>query len=214
MATHAPAPVLPHPEPWSARLQHARPDSTTSLTSAFQWVHSALDRILHTSLLTSTELLAVFANRRLTCSSAFSGIGTPEVAHQVITRSTQAYFKNAIPHTGEQATLNITTAYAVEWNTACRAELKVLPHGPSHIFGNMIDFCTYNIKVQCGLLPKHTPKPNSFLRNVMPRAPCCLTAFCHIHNQERPAYAVSNSLQIQGLHMHRKRVKNAAQQNA
>eukprot|EP00959_Pyramimonas_sp_CCMP1952_P466152 9489502-Pyramimonas_sp.AAC.2 len=72
----------------------------------------------------------------VTVSTAFSGVGAPEVALESL-------------YLGACHWCNVTAScmvahrpkclFAFDCNAACRAELTVLPHGPACVFGDVLD---------------------------------------------------------------------------
>ena len=170
-------------ELWSTRLEHEPQAQVTDITGAFQWLHTALDKLLHCSLISASELMAIFARRLVTCSSAFSGIGTPETSHNVIVKSLPAYC-SARGIEPPSNMLAMSSQYAVEWDRACIAELLVHPAGPQHIFGNILNFCEPRVVMSCGLASAGMCKPNHVLRQTMPFARCQRKAFCWRHRAQ------------------------------
>ncbi len=69
----------------------------------------------------------------LTISTAFSGIDCPGISLNMLVEELHHVFP-ALPH--------VRNLCAIEAHAECIRELMLMPHGPAHVFGNILDFCT------------------------------------------------------------------------
>lgn len=151
------------------------PTRTTSVADAMMWCRHALH---HAATLFGhppdmDRLAATLTGRCLTTSSSFSGIGTPEIADEIIAATVNTMFSGL----AKGATLEFMPVSTVEMSGKCQEELLCLPKPPKHVFTNILFFLPLHVQRACGL---HgcLPLPNSELKTLILTCEPSLRAWC------------------------------------
>ncbi len=187
----------------------AEPIAVSDLDGSMHWCQHALTQLCRHAgakeiCLRLSNGFSAYSNGTgvITTSTAFSGVGTPEVADEVIAATAATFLDNEWQDSwGERPqTPTFRCEFAVDKSTACQEELLVLPGGPKHVFENIAEFCpqegrrmyglvkgtpaeTDNSKLEEALLVTHRPKL---------RAGCvacgmpCLLRRCDVHTAGSP----------------------------
>ena len=130
-----------------------------NLHDAMSWCTQTLHRIVTYGLMIARSVAQLVANRRLTTSSCFSGMGTPEIADAIISNSVQEFIKHHwdaswgdIPE-GPEGGLDTSCAYAADFDAKCREELLAVPGKtcPQHVFGDVREVVAQDIRQAVGL---------------------------------------------------------------
>ena len=86
-----------------------------------------------------------------TMSTAFSGIDAAGVAENIMTCAAQGLLL--------ERSAGVTSPLqrghhlcAIEWDPQCRIELKMMPHPPQCIFGDVMNFCSHSLQNYCAHL--------------------------------------------------------------
>ena len=149
----------------AAAATTARSENNNTVKShveAMQWAPHAFERLVALGLETQSSLLTKFGgNRRVTTSSAFSGVGAPETADLFIEAATCRIAPNI-------AALTLVPLWAFEYNRKCQEELLVAACPPQHVFGNILDLCPRQYRKACGL-DGGVAKDADALRDCLPR---------------------------------------------
>jgi hypothetical protein len=120
-----------------------------TLSESMRWVQHSLDTVMQKRL-ASARNLADNITRRILTSTAFSGVGSAEIADAVIEGSANERLRSATAaatqdpaNTGVTGVSGVTFSaeWALDWNKQCQEELLTLPANgrPTHIFGNILD---------------------------------------------------------------------------
>ena len=126
-----------------------------NLNDAMSWCTHTLNRIVTSGLMPARSVAQLVTSRRLTTSSCFSGMGTPEIADAIISNSVQEFIKHYwdaswgdIPEG-----LDTSCAYAADFDAKCREELLVVPGMtcPQHVFGDVREFVAQDLRQAVGL---------------------------------------------------------------
>ncbi len=187
----------------------AEPIAVSDLDGSMHWCQHALTQLCRHAgakeiCLRLSNGFSAYSNGTgvITTSTAFSGVGTPEVADEVIAATAATFLDNEWQDSwGERPqTPTFRCEFAVDKSTACQEELLVLPGGPKHVFENIAEFCPQECRRMYGLV-KGTPaeRDNSKLEEALLvthrpklRAGClacgtpCLLRRCDVHTAGSP----------------------------
>ena len=136
-------------------VSHTPPFVVRSMVDAFGWFDHVCSKFVTSGVVSTKEFVNVMTSRCISTSSAFSGIGTPELSDHAIMAQMQRYISAHIDAddsgggaTASAATsstlassLTVEAGWAVEKSSKARAELMALPSAaPKHVFGDILDF--------------------------------------------------------------------------
>ena len=126
------------------------------------------------------DTIALLSGRRIRTSGAFSGIGSPEIADEIISNTAGDFIKKNFDSSSAPAPkpIEFVSMWAIEKDDVCRAELLEAPNGPRHIFGDICDFLPSNWRAACGL-DGNTPWPIEKLAATLPFAKLKTKAWCY-----------------------------------
>eukprot|EP00959_Pyramimonas_sp_CCMP1952_P120097 2511090-Pyramimonas_sp.AAC.1 len=108
-----------------------------SLQTLFGWVDHSIQFAAWATQTTAAEVRRQLSDTftGFTISTAFSGIGAPEMALQSIMK-----YLN-VPERSN-------TLFAIEWDQECRRELALIPNGPRCLFSDINDFWDSSLDIQ------------------------------------------------------------------
>ena len=115
-----------------------------TLVDSMKWCADGLSKVAADPKVGSHGLIAYTTNRKFSTSSAFSGIGAPEVADFVLEKEVAAYLEscsNTLPANMQAEAWSFQPEWAIEVNKKSLAELRLLPKPPKHLFGDLGGFC-------------------------------------------------------------------------
>ena len=113
-----------------ALCPHEDLSAVTSLTDEFKWARHNMNVVSHAGIIDHVDSLASFLAQ--SHSSAFSGVGSDLVAQNIWHAEVETHHNGCIP-IGEYTA-------AIEWNNHAADELVALPHGPTCIYQDVMDF--------------------------------------------------------------------------
>ena len=141
LAHRAVATVVTHFE-----LEHVpnEPEVVSDVNAAFGWCAAAKAKVINGSVLSPETLLTLVSDRVVSTSSAFSGVGAPEVSDGIVSSNMGRLIRELGVHDSARAPRPVcyNPVFCIEWNQVCQAELMALPHPPQHIFGNTTQYRT------------------------------------------------------------------------
>jgi hypothetical protein len=98
-------------------------------------------------------MLHAGTTRLIVTSTAFSGVGCPEIADDILHHSWVSFI--ADNHDGPvdrlPTAVTFQPEFCIEWDRKCQAELALLPNRPKHLFGNILDAVPTSLRRSCGL---------------------------------------------------------------
>eukprot|EP00959_Pyramimonas_sp_CCMP1952_P161102 3368663-Pyramimonas_sp.AAC.1 len=148
------------------------PATVNNLQEAMGWCAPALAKAdLHFGFATmaggpGADIAPYIYGRIISTSGAFSGIGGPELADNILHSSFQQYLQLTMPDgeyrdIGNGDALRFRSEYAIEINKKSLQELLRLPGhypdsvtpdmGPRHVFGDISQFCPDEVRPDFGL---------------------------------------------------------------
>lgn len=105
---------------------------------AMAWARHAIEKVLSENLMTPDQFARNVSERELLTSTAFSGVGAPETADDMIAHAVRDQLRK-LESTASPPTF--TPVFAIEFNHPCQEELMSFPGKcPKHIFGDMLKF--------------------------------------------------------------------------
>ena len=120
--------------------------SAASLIDAYRWCDLLWDKLLEYDSGDTAEdgaaLTAALSGRRLSVSTAFSGIGTPELACSTIGKSARRFVASqwSGPPGDVPVALSFQQVWACEKSSKARAELLISPSKPQHLYQDIKSF--------------------------------------------------------------------------
>jgi site-specific DNA-cytosine methylase len=171
----------------------------SSLRDAMSWCTSAMRRCIAADVITSNDMMHIGTDRVIVTSTAFSGVGCPELADDILHNTWDMFITNNYIGPADQRprALTFQPEFCIEWDRKCQAELALLPTRPKHLFGNILDAVPASLRRICGLdggieLPPDQLKdklayckPNLILWCVFCNAYCEMKT-CHQHRAGSP----------------------------
>ena len=91
---------------------------------SFRWVTDIIEEALETSMLTEREMVSALSSRRLSTSSCFSGVMTPELACDMIADNVKSWLDTVATQEHVEGALKFHHGWGFEVNPKCRAECK------------------------------------------------------------------------------------------
>jgi len=155
-----------------------------SPADSFQWCGRTLDDILEHRIVTNEYYIQLLTNRTINSSTAFSGVGGPEVGDTQIENTLRAKL-DRLKQQGQamqrllanREPLRFVPMWAIESNTKCWEELLSLPNPPLHIFTDIREFVPRHLRKSVGL-DGGQELPSTELRKTLPFCKPLLRGWC------------------------------------
>lgn len=172
--------------------------TVTDMMGAFAWMPFSIAR-LHTALLlaccpiSEPDMALQWAS--LTLSTAFSGVGCPEIAGSMVCCYFLAHL--GISVLGSNYPRHLRTLWAVECEPDAQDELRHSAYGPEHLFENTLNFISSDVRRR--IIQKSTQWSNAQLAAVGRAGDTCLSgAKCLCHNALTLCLALASDMHVAG----------------
>ena len=91
-------------------------ETVSSMNQSMSWCYDALEKIRRHDVVPQQRLATCISGRNIRTSSAFSGIGAPEIADDIVSGSCASFLND---HDHYLPPLRFSSAYAIEINRKC-----------------------------------------------------------------------------------------------
>ena len=135
-------------EPIAAERLFGESARVFTLDSCHSWCKRALEQVKASGAITWHNLQKLLAERVITTSTAFSGIGAPETADEIIAKTAAGFLQEHASeddgHDGEEAVplepLEFLPKHACEWYSKSQTVLLAQPGSDACLFGDILSF--------------------------------------------------------------------------
>lgn len=168
----------------------------SSIADAYSCIYHGLCKLSVDSLTPAVHASALgsrLSGRVVFTSSCFSGVNANSMAHSTISGSARRFLETHCSDDPRMVASPITFVdkWVVEVNLQCQAELLHSPHGPEHVFSDVLDFLPQSVRPLCGLDGDTSRAlPYTRLRQLLPRTRMKRFAHCCRHGKRCQAEPV------------------------
>ena len=174
---------------------HCCVDVVDSMSWALQGVNRFAASLLRGSSSTASEkadeakqlLLHIVSGRSLTISSAFSGIGTPELSARLLVSALNSHISSLF---GTHVPMTVKSVWGIEKRASCQEELLHMEGGPACLFEDQAGF------IDIGWSRITARSSVSFVRNLILHGRVLPSGWCLRHGDQ--CYCLRADLHVAG----------------